>query len=78
MPIRPAKAKASSHGVTKTSHRVAHGSTKTAKVTAKVAVAHSGRRAGAKTRLAVQRTRSTERFTGNSFADIDNLTRSGM
>jgi beta-lactamase class D len=41
---------------------------------ASVAVAHSGRHRGASAKLAVRRTQSTERFTGNSFADIDNLT----
>lgn len=67
------RAKTSSHAVAKTSHRTAHAST-TKAATAKVAVTHSGRRGGAKVKLAVGRTRYTERFTGNSFADIDNLT----
>ncbi len=70
---KAAKAKASSHVAAKTSHRTAHAST-TKAATAKVAVARSGRRGGAKAKLAVGRTRYTERFTGNSFADIDNLT----
>ncbi len=67
------KTKASSHVAAKTSHRTAHASTAKA-ATAKVAVARSGRRGGTKAKLAVGRTRYTERFTGNSFADIDNLT----
>ncbi len=75
-----AKAKASGHvaaktparAVAKTSHRAAHASTAKA-ATTKVAVARSGRRV-TNAKLAVRRTRYTERFTGNSFADIDNLT----
>ncbi len=38
-----------------------------------IAAAPRGRR-GARARLAVRRTRYQERFTGNSFADLDNLT----
>jgi len=53
---------------------VAKSSSKTSHATATVAVAHSGHGAGATAKLAVRRTRYTERFTGNSFADIDNLT----
>ncbi len=77
------KAKASSHAVTKTathavaktSHRTTQAHASTAKAaTAKVAVVRSGRHGGAKAKLAVGRTRYSERFTGNSFADIDNLT----
>lgn len=69
-----AVAKTKGHvAATKTSHRVARASTAKA-ATAKVAVVRSGRRGAVKTKLAVRRTRYTERFTGNSFADIDNLT----
>jgi penicillin-binding protein 2 len=59
---------ASSRTSAKTSARSPHASVHTAAVT----TLH-GRR-GAHMRLAVRRTRYQERFTGNSFADLDNLT----
>jgi beta-lactamase class D len=71
-----ASAKPSGRSTTKTSARTAASSRHAATA---VVVAHSARRTrGAHVQLAVRRTRTpgrfAERFTANSFADLDNLT----
>jgi len=58
--------------VTKTSTKTATKSTKTVNGKSVVATTVSGRRRGARTKLAVRRTRHYEHFSANSFAD--NLT----
>jgi penicillin-binding protein 2 len=70
---RAATAKASRHSVAhRTSSRAAGKTSRSGRAIATVST--GPHRRGGRARLAVRRTRYTERFTGNSFADVDNLT----